>query len=263
MKMFFNVLGAKIPAYGFFIAIGLCFIMLYLRYQKYYKELDFDTALSAMIYALLIGGAGAKILYWITDPSSFMILFNSKYPLLQRIQYSFSGGMVFLGGLIGAGIGVVLFLKKYKHIKPLKLLDMFAISMPILQMFGRVGCFFAGCCYGRVSNSCIAVQFPKGGLAPAGVSVLPTQLFGVIGNFIIVITLLIYSKKNKHPGRIFGLYLIMYSIGRFIFEFFRGDEIRGIYGALSTSQWISIPLLVLGVILFVKAKEEVYEKNID
>ena len=69
MKMFFNVLGAKIPAYGFFIAIGLCFIMLYLRYQKYYKELDFDTALSAMIYALLIGGAGAKLLYWITAVS--------------------------------------------------------------------------------------------------------------------------------------------------------------------------------------------------
>lgn len=55
----------------------------------------------------------------------------------------------------------------------------------------------------------------------------------------------------------------MYSIGRFVLEFFRGDEIRGIYGALSTSQWISIPLLVLGIILFVKAKEEVYEKNID
>lgn len=55
----------------------------------------------------------------------------------------------------------------------------------------------------------------------------------------------------------------MYSIGRFILEFFRGDEIRGIYGAFSTSQWLSIPLFILGIVLFVKAKEEVYEKNID
>lgn len=263
MKMFFDVLGAKIPAYGFFIAIGLIFIMLYLRFQKYYKELDFDTALSAMIYALLAGGAGAKILYWITDPSSFMMLFNSDYPLLNRLQYAFSGGMVFLGGLIGAAIGVFLFLKKYKRIRPLKLLDVFAVCMPILQMFGRVGCFFAGCCYGAKTSCSIGVIFPKGGLAPAGVKLLPTQLFGVVGNAIIVLVLILFSRKNKNPGRMFGLYLIMYSIGRFILEFFRGDEIRGIYGALSTSQWISIPLLLVGLFIFIKSREVKVEENIN
>lgn len=262
MHMFIEIGKIKIPGYGLFIAIGLLAVMLYLRLQKYYKGLDFDTSLSAMLYALIIGAIGAKILYWITDPDSFMWIFNGDGPLLKRIQDSLSGGLVFLGGLIGAAIGIFIFLSKNKNIKLLPLLDIFAVGMPILQMFGRVGCFMAGCCYGACTDSEFSVVFPEGGLAPAHVHLYPTQLMGVVGNAIIVITLLLVQRKNKKPGKVFGLYLIMYSIGRFILEFFRGDEIRGIYGPLSTSQWISIPLLIVGIIVFIRAGRKEYEEDI-
>lgn len=263
MRMYFDIFGLKIPGYGLSIAVGLCFVMFFLYKQRIYKELDFDTGLSAMIYALVIGGIGAKILYWMTDPSSFMILFDSSVKFIDRLKIAFQGGLVFLGGLIGAIIGMYLFLKQNKHLDPLKTIDIFAIGMPILQMFGRVGCFFAGCCYGKVCyGSPIAVVFPDTGLAPAGVPLVPTQLFGVIGNFILVIILLIYNRQPRKRGSTLGIYLTLYAIGRFIIEFFRGDEIRGIYFGLSTSQWISIPILILGL-LFLFRKEDKKEDKIE
>lgn len=260
MKLFFEIFGFKIPAYGLFAAIGLLGILHFLKTQKIYKKLDFDTAMSGLIYAVVPGAVLAKVLFWITDPRSFTILFDSKFNFIDRLRYSFSGGMVYLGGFIGAGIGVWYFIKKYK-LEPLKSLDVFAISMPILQMFGRMGCFFAGCCYGRPTDSFLGVVFPQGGLAPAGIKLFPTQLFGALGNFLIVLVLLIYSSRSKKPGSTLGLYLIMYSIGRFIIEFFRGDEIRGIYFGLSTSQWISIPLLIVGIGLTIYSYKKYNDKK--
>lgn len=261
MHMFFDIFGLKIPGYGLSIAIGLCFVMLFLYKQRIYKDLDFDTALTGMMYALVVGGVCAKVLYWITDPDSFMILFDSSIGFVDRLKMAFQGGLVFLGGLIGAIVGMFVFLKQYKNLNPLKTIDIFAIGMPILQMFGRVGCFFAGCCYGKVcEGSPFAVIFPNTGLAPAGVPILPTQIFGVVGNFIIVMTLLIYNRKPRRSGTTLGIYLTMYSIGRFIIEFFRGDEIRGIYYGLSTSQWLSIPILFLGL-LFLLRKGQKIEAN--
>lgn len=254
MHMFFDIFGLKIPGYGLSIAIGLCFVMLFLYKQKIYKDLDFDTGLSAMIYAILVGGICAKVLYWITDPDSFMILFDNSVNFIDRLKMAFQGGLVFLGGLIGAIIGMYIFLKKNKQLDPLRTIDIFAIGMPILQMFGRVGCFFAGCCYGKVCyDSQFSIIFPDTGLAPAGVPLVPTQLFGVIGNFILIMILLIYNRKPRKKGTTLGIYLTLYAIGRFIIEFFRGDEIRGIYFGLSTSQWISVPILLLGLyFLFIR-----------
>ena len=260
MKLFIDVFGLKIPGYGLSIAIGLCFVILFLYKQRIYKDLDFDTGLSALLYALITGGVFAKILYWITDPSSFYILFDTSMAFKERFQIAFQGGLVFIGGLMGAVLGMYLFLRKYKHLDPLKTIDIFAIGMPILQMFGRVGCFLAGCCYGKACESPISVVFPPDGLAPAGIPLLPTQLFGVIGNFIIIMTLLLYNKKERQRGRTFGLYLTMYSIGRFILEFFRGDEIRGIYNGLSTSQWLSFPIFVAGIYFLIR-KEKAHEEN--
>ncbi len=263
MSLYFDIFGLKIPAYGLSIAVGMIAIMIFLKYQKIYPEVDFDTGLDMMIKTIVLGGIGAKVLYWITDPDSFLILFDSSYTLMERFKVAFQGGLVFLGGLIGGGVGLYFIMKKYKHLRTLKVLDLFGICMPILQMFGRVGCFFAGCCYGMVCDSPISVVFPDTGFAPAGVPLLPTQLFGVVGNAIIVITLLLFNKKERKDGKTLGLYLLMYSIGRFIFEFFRGDEYRGIFAGLSTSQWLSIPLLVLGIYLFFIRKDKISKDELE
>jgi len=255
MQMYIELFGKKIPGYGFFIAIGFSIIILYLRYQTYYKDMDFDTGLIALVCALVSGGVGAKVLYWITDPKSFLILFNTDLGFVDRLEYGFAGGLVFLGGLIGAGIGILIFLKIYRNMDPLMVLDLFSISLPILHMFGRLGCFMAGCCYGRETTCSIGISYPQGGLAPYGMKLFPTQLFGAVGNLLIVLLLIALSRKKKKPGRLFALYLILYSIGRFIIEFFRGDEVRGIYYFFSTSQWLSIPIFIVGIIMFFISKE--------
>lgn len=259
MQIFIDIFGIKIPGYGLFIAIGFCMVILYLKFQSYYKKMDFDTCLIALVCALVGSGVGGKILYWITDPKSFLILFSTNVSIIDRLEYAFSGGLVFLGGFIGAVLGILLFLKIYKEMNPLMVLDLFSISAPIFHMFGRMGCFMAGCCYGRETTCSIGVSFPEGGLAPYGLKLFPTQLFGVAGNFLILLILILLSRKNETPGRLFALYLVMYSIGRFVIEFFRGDEIRGIYYCFSTSQWLSLLIFIIGIIMFFissKAKQK-------
>ena len=111
--------------------------------------------------------------------------------------------------------------------------DLIMPSVAIAQGFGRIGCFLAGCCYGRETQSALGVIFPQGSLAPAGVKLLPTQLFSSVGDFLIAGILIWFSSKSKTKGNTGALYLLLYGIGRFGIEFLRNDE-RGIVGLLST-----------------------------
>ena len=118
---------------------------------------------------------------------------------------------------------------------------------------GRIGCFLAGCCYGRETDSFLGVVFPEHSMAPSGVKLLPTQLFSSAGDFLIMAILLLYSRKTRPKGRTGALYLILYGIGRFLIEFLRADD-RGTVGSLSTSQFISIGIVAVGLILFFSNK---------
>jgi len=105
---------------------------------------------------------------------------------------------------------------------------------------------------GSETNSAIGIVFHNSSFAPNGVKLIPTQLFSSAGDFLIAIILLFYAQKDRKPGKVGALYLILYSVGRFIIEFFRNDY-RGNIGILSTSQLISLIILVIGtVMLFMK-----------
>ena len=94
-------------------------------------------------------------------------------------------------------------------------------------------------------------------MAPAGVKLIPTQLFSAVGDLLIAVILIIFSKKAKVKGDVGGLYMILYGVGRFIIEFFRNDY-RGAVGFLSTSQFISIFIVIfgIGVMCFQRRKKE-------
>lgn len=128
-------------------------------------------------------------------------------------------------------------------------LDLMIPSVALAQAFGRVGCFLAGCCYGRKTDSCLGVVFTNSDFAPNGVKLLPTQLFMAAGDLVLTTVLLWYAAKRPVRGKTSMLYLILYSIGRFIIEFFRNDD-RGTVGSLSTSQFIAIFTLMAGMIGF-------------
>ena len=158
---------------------------------------------------------------------------------------SFEGFVVY-GGIIGAVITLYLYCK-VKKLDLLLYLDLMVPSVALAQAFGRGGCFLAGCCYGRETDSCLGVVFTNSAYAPNGVKLLPTQLIMSAGDFLLMAILLWYSRKERIKGRTAMLYLILYSLGRFAVEFLRNDN-RGMVGILSTSQFIGILTAIAGAL---------------
>ena len=235
----FSIGPLTVHSYGLMIALGIlvCVFMGMYRARKYgYKD---EAVLDIAILGILSGFVGAKLLYVLVEFDSFL-----KNPM----DVLGSEGFVVYGGIIvGALVGIL-----YCRIKKLpcwEYFDLLAPSIAVAQGFGRIGCFLAGCCYGRPTDTFWGVTFPEGSFAPAGVPLIPTQLISSAGDFIITGILLVYSKHNKKAGNVGILYMQLYGIGRFLVECLRSDD-RGTVGLLSTSQFISIGIILLAIILF-------------
>ena len=167
-----------------------------------------------------------------------------------------------LGGLIG-GILAGFVYCKVKKISFFAYLDLIVPSIALAQGFGRLGCFLAGCCYGMEAHTAFAITFTNSAFAPNGVPLVPTQLISSAFNFANFAVLCLIASRKVSPGKVSACYLIFYSVGRFIIEFFRGDLIRGSVGPLSTSQFISIFVAIFGVaLLFISHKLEKRNINI-
>ena len=222
------------------IAFGVIVAVLVAIYRAKKAGIDPEVVLDLVLIGLICGFGGGKILYLIVEWKDFI-----KSPM----TYLGGGGFVVYGGIILAMIvGAVYFTLKKKD--PLIVMDLIMPEVSIAQGFGRIGCFLAGCCYGRITDSVFGVVFPEGSLAPAGVKLIPTQLIMSAGNFLIAGILLIAATKLKKRGQILSLYLILYAIGRFAVEFLRNDH-RGAVGVFSTSQFISLFIVIIGIGLFV------------
>ena len=210
-------------------------------YRAKKAGLDKDKIYSLCLLCLLGGMAGAKLLFIITE-------FQNIYKDLS-ILLDVSNGFVVFGGIIGGALTGYI----YCRVKKIDFLEYFDLAVPsvaLAQGFGRIGCFLAGCCYGRETDSFIGITFNESLYAPNGVSLLPTQLFSSAGDFLLALILILYSRKKREKGKIVLLYLIMYSVGRFIIEFFRNDP-RGSVGTLSTSQFVSVCTLVIVVVFYI------------
>lgn len=236
----FTIGKFTIHGYGLMIAIGVIVAVLVAIYRAKKAGIDPEVVLDLVLIGLICGFGGGKILYLIVEWKDFI-----KSPM----TYLGGGGFVVYGGIILAMIvGAVYFTLKKKD--PLIVMDLIMPEVSIAQGFGRIGCFLAGCCYGRITDSVFGVVFPEGSLAPAGVKLIPTQLIMSAGNFLIAGILLIAATKLKKRGQILSLYLILYAIGRFAVEFLRNDH-RGAVGVFSTSQFISLFIVIIGIGLFV------------
>ena len=132
----------------------------------------------------------------------------------------------------------------------LRYFDLLIPSVALAQGFGRLGCLLAGCCYGKETASHLAITFTNSDFAPNHVPLVPTQIYASVLDFAHYFVLILAAKHLKGKGQVAGLYLILYSVGRFILEFYRGDLERGSVGILSTSQFISIFTLCAGLLLF-------------
>jgi phosphatidylglycerol:prolipoprotein diacylglycerol transferase len=248
----FSIGKLTIFSYGFFYALALFMSVTYLSNQlKKSKEKIFsqDELYSLFLYIIITEVIGARLFFIFANLQEFTANPINAFKLWE-------GGLVYYGGLIAATMFLLIYVN-IKKISILKLGDFFIPALALGHAIGRIGCFLAGCCYGKETNVPWAVVFKdKNSSAVIGVHLHPTQLYEAFGNFLIFIFLHFYSKKNPQKGQITALYFISYAILRFTIEFFRGDLDRGSqYFGLSISQIVSICLFIIGVFIVCKSKK--------
>lgn len=245
----FEVGGFFTPWYGMFIGIGLLIgggLACFLVWKAGKSVIEFYIT---MLYAFLFGMLGAKLLYLFVarDEIQWHMIGNKQYfTSLMRSGFVYYGGLIF--GLLS------LFLVKKIH-----KFDVFSFAgyalpcLPVIHGFGRIGCHLSGCCYGRPYEGLGAVTYTDSIAAPNGIPLFPVQLTEAVCNFVLAGILLLYSKKTKDINRVLYVYLMAYGVLRFVLEFLRYDsKERGYFGMFSTSQWISLVMVGIAMVCFVR-----------
>jgi phosphatidylglycerol:prolipoprotein diacylglycerol transferase len=197
---------------------------------------------------------GSRLFYVATSPEMFM---NNPVEILKI----WNGGLVFYGGFIAALVTGVVYLK-VQNIPVWRTADIMAPSLALAHFFGRIGCFFAGCCYGKYCDLPWAVTFNHpDSLAPTGIPLHPTQLYESLSNLIIFSILWFFRKRKKHDGQIFWIYVLLYGVTRSVIETFRAD-FRGeyIFGYLSVSQGIGGFMALVSVIMLLILSRRIENK---
>lgn len=238
----FTIGPFTVYGYGTMIAIGIVAAYILAEYRARKLKLPYEHVFSIVICCAVGGFFSSKLLFWLTEWEE--IVKNPAF-ILQTL----GDGFVVYGGIIG-GIIAGYFYCRIKKLDFLKFFDLVMPSIALAQGFGRIGCLLAGCCYGKQTSCAASIVFHNSTYAPNGVKLVPTQIYSSILDFIHCGILLIIARKKRPSGLVAACYLIFYSIGRFILEYFRGDLIRGSIGNLSTSQFISIFTGIAGICLF-------------
>jgi len=257
MKPYLDFGSFELPAYAVMVFSGLILgiVISVIRAKK--LKLDRLYVVLSSIFIVIGLLFGAKILFAITTlPEIFSHLDLLKEYPAESIGYMFSG-FVFFGGLIGA----LLFLKMFafQFNQPFwKYIDLFVPVFPLVHAIGRIGCFLAGCCYGMEWHGIFSVTYPNDAIVE-GVNLVPrfpVQILESILNLGLFIGLLLYSRKPRREGNVLGVYLISYSIMRFFVEFLRDDSYRGHFLGISTSQWIGLILIPVGIYILKRKKKD-------
>lgn len=240
-------------AYGLLIAIGIFTALFTGEHRAKKRHMDAEVLWSMTFMCVLFGFLGAKLLFCIVEWKSF----------LENPASTLTGsGFVVYGGILAGVLTAYLYCRK----KKLVFLDYFDLMLPsvaLAQGFGRIGCFMAGCCYGRETTAPWGIAFQNSDYAPNGVKMIPTQLISSAGLFLIAAVLFWYAGKQRKRGTVGAWYLILYSTGRFLVEFLR-DDYRGSIWIFSTSQFISLFILAAGIGLWIRfraAGEDKAEKK--
>ena len=259
MLPYLPIKGLHLPMYSLMALLGaLAFVLItiYIIEQKEKQEKQITNRL------LVLSIFGFLFLIF----SAFV--FNSLFHSIQNKAVTL-GGISWLGGVLGVFPFMLVLIHKFSPRIKGEALEYFNLMIPgitLAHAFGRVGCFFAGCCYGKVTNSIFGVRFPVGSLAAeqypditgTSLPVMPTQLFEAVFDIILVIIML--SMYSRLKNFFIELFCFSYGIFRFSLEFLRGDD-RGSTGIfLTPSQLMSIILIIYGVLVLLYKKDKVFKK---
>jgi phosphatidylglycerol:prolipoprotein diacylglycerol transferase len=251
---FFGETHLFLPSYGFLFALGVVLAWVWFIRRARTLEVPDDRLFNLTFYSLLAGILGAKLLLIIIDWRSYL-----AHPI--EILGTLRSAGVLVGGVVAGSITFVLYGRR-QELPLWRLTD--AISAPLIlaQAVGRLGCFSAGCCWGAPVDPShpLAVTFtdPKAyeqtGV-PLDIARLPTQLIEMGFDLLLAGLLTILWRRNLRPaGSVFWVYVLLYSLGRGVIEFWRDDRHRGLYfgDTVSTSQLFAVAGIVLAVTMLVR-----------
>ena len=235
----------RLPTYGTLFALGLIAAIYTVVRLGRRENLDPGRLLDFSTWLLIVGLVGAKVLMILTDWS-----FYRDNPSEIFSWTIFQAGGVFYGGFVAAVFFAIWYIRVYR-LPLLKVFDVYAPGIALAQSVGRLGCFSAGCDYGKATTSFLGVTFTNPIAneltgVPLGIRIYPTQVFESLATFAIFGILLWRYRRKAYDGQIFVIYLSLYAVARFFIEFLRGDEDRGFVfnHLLSTSQFIAILALI-------------------
>ena len=254
------IFGKEISIYALFALVGIFAVLGYTQRLAKKRKSDDIHMLCLILWAFVGVFVGGHILYGLTNIKYIANLptLLSKCKSFYDIVYVFGqifGGAVFYGGLIGAMVVCFIYIKR-KKLDYAEYVDVAASAIPLFHFFGRLGCFSSGCCYGVESKIGFVMHYSPSAEANE-VTRFPVQLAEAGCNLIIFLVLYFLIKKGKAKGKILDIYLLSYAPVRFILEFFRGDAIRGFVGPLSTSQFISLLIIIVVIpIMIIRHKKE-------
>jgi phosphatidylglycerol:prolipoprotein diacylglycerol transferase len=253
-----------LPSYGVLVAIGMiCGLIVNVNLAKR-EGLSEDFAWNLGLVSIFSGIVGSKILYAIVEPG-----YSLLHPASLLTKDFMQAGGIWYGGMIAAVAGGLAYVR-LKRMPLLDTLDAFVPGIALGHGIGRLGCFAAGCCYGRETTVPWAVTFTDP-LAkqlvgtPLNIPLHPTQLYEFVTELALFSLLLWVWKHKQFSGQVFGTYTFLYGIARFSLEFYRDDPGRGSVfgGAMSLTQLISICMVVLGGIMWLHRPAAAHARTLE
>ncbi len=244
-----------IHTYGFFVAVGFAVGILTAvkvgKTQGVPSQQVMDMAFVMIVWAII----GSRLFYVLINFSYY-----KAHPL--DIIKIWQGGLVFSGGLVATAAAMLWYLRRHR-LSFWTTGDLWAPSLALGQAIGRIGCFMAGCCYGRPTGSSWGLVFthPKS-LAPLNIPLYPTQVFEAVSGFAVFLLLIFLHGKKRFEGQVFLWYLILHSTARLFVERFRGDERGLIPGTeMSATQLVATLILVGSVVVLLILRSRWERKN--
>lgn len=246
----FELGPVTVYTYGVLLAAAYLLGLKFAMVRGRQRGLDENRVMDLGIYIIISALIGAKLMLLLVDFRHFT---QNPADLMGLLR---SGG-VFYGGLILSVIVALWYLRRHR-LPMWTTCDAFAPGIALGHVVGRLGCLMAGCCYGRPTDVAWAVVFTSSEAAanvgtPLGVALHPTQLYEAGAELLILGLLLKTETRGRtFPGRTFWGYILLYGISRFVIEFYRGDDRGMVMDLVSTSQFISLALIPLALVMLVR-----------
>jgi phosphatidylglycerol:prolipoprotein diacylglycerol transferase len=226
--------------YGVLVAAGFLIGLAVAAHNAKREGLASDRIADLGLWLIVAGMAGGKLFHVVFFWNDFIAGWHA-----DGIR-SLREGFVFYGGFIGATVAASAF-TRIKHLPFSKIADACAPGIALGHAFGRMGCFFNGCCYGKPCSLPWAVRFPPPHLM-AGIPVHPTEIYEALGNVAIFLGLTVYYRRKRFDSQIWWLYVLSYGVLRFVIEFFRGDYGTYYLGVFTLGHAIAAIMVIIALV---------------